>query len=165
MSWKLPEAWHVVIYHCKNTWVASTTFLGCLSCIGVTILSNRYMHKYMKQMEMWRPCCAAQCVVEYFRGISLCVAATNFFKSPHILLQIKKVCNIVVPYSIYVENSKIITSLSRSPAFSLHTVVVNTHLTKCISLISRPSHRQNFGHFAVYFNMRLLQQRGCLSCK
>ena len=23
-------------YHCKNTWVTSTTFLGCLSCIRVT---------------------------------------------------------------------------------------------------------------------------------
>ena len=23
-------------YHCKNTWVALTTFLGCLSCISVT---------------------------------------------------------------------------------------------------------------------------------
>ena len=85
MSWKLHEAWHVLRLY-KNTWVASTTFLGSLSCISVTIIQQ--IHKYMKQMEVWRPCCAAQSAVEYFRGILLRVAAANFFKSPHILLQI-----------------------------------------------------------------------------
>ena len=81
MSWKLPEAWHVLIYHCKNAWVASTTFLGSLSCISVTIIQQ--IHKCMKQMDKWRP-------------------AANFFKSPHILLQlIKKVCNILGLFQIF----------------------------------------------------------------
>ena len=45
----------------------------------------------------------------------------------------------------------------RLPGFLSLAVVVNAHLTKCISSLPRPSHQQDFDCFTLYFKWKCMR--------